>query len=258
MGLASFSLRGKIAAVTGAAGARGIGRAVALTLAEAGADVAVCDLNISGHDFDLEGTAEDIRKLGRRSLAMRVDVTDEKAVEMFIDKVVDQLGNLDIMVNNAAVGATADYQSVTRTQWEKLLHTNVIGCHNCCKAASRVMLGKKQGSIINMSSSTSFRSGHIFYPYGVSKAGINHITTSLAEEWAQFGIRVNAVAPGAVETDISEHDIANPVPTSERFKLQDAVMKIAKPSDIANIVLFLASDASNYLTGQILVANGGG
>jgi 3-oxoacyl-[acyl-carrier protein] reductase len=257
MGLANFSLAGKTAVVTGAAGRRGIGRAIALTLAEAGADVAVCDINISGNDFNLNGTAEEIRKLGRQSLAVKVDITDEKAVEAFVDKVVVDFGTVDIMINNAAAGATVNYQEVTRTQWEKLLHTNVIGCHNCCKAAGRVMIQKKQGSIINMSSSTSFRSGSIFYPYGVSKAGINHITTSLAEEWVKFGVRVNAVAPGAVETDISEHDIANPIPTSERFKGQSSVMKVCKPGDIANIVLFLASDAASYLTGQILVANSG-
>lgn len=257
MGLSAFSLEGKKAVVTGAAGARGIGRAVALTLAEAGADVAVCDITVSGKDFDLEGTAGAVTSLGRKSMAVKTDITDEKDVQNLIDKVAAEFGAIDIMVNNAAAGATVTSQDVTRSQWERLLHTNIIGCHNCCKAVSRVMREQKRGSIINMSSSTGSQAAPIFYAYGVSKAGINQITLTLAQELIRDGVRVNAVAPGAVETDISSHDIVNPIPASERFGPSGNVPPgVAQPEGIADIVLFLASDASRYVNGQILYATG--
>jgi 3-oxoacyl-[acyl-carrier protein] reductase len=270
MGLDDFSLEGKIAVVTGAAGTRGIGRAIALALTGAGADIAVGDITTEGQDFDLAGTAAEIRKLGRRSLALKVDISSEKDVDSFIEKVVAEFGTIDIMVNNAAVGAVVSYQDVTRAQWENLLHTNIIGCHNCCLAASRVMIAKKRGSIINISSTTGMVAAPIFYAYGVSKAGLNQITVMLARELARYNIRVNAVAPGAVETDISAHDIVNPIPASERFKplqgtpgqgspsaFSSGMGRIGKPADVANTVLFLAADASSYMTGQVLVVAGG-
>jgi 3-oxoacyl-[acyl-carrier protein] reductase len=274
MGLGDFSLEGKTAVVTGAASTRGIGRAIALALAGAGADVAICDINTEGQDYDLAGTAAEIRKLGRRSLAVKVDISDEKDVEDFIEKTVAEFGTVDIMVNNAAVGAVVSYQDVTRAQWEKLLYTNIVGCHNCCLAASRVMVAKKHGSIINISSTTGTGAAPTFYAYGVSKAGINQVTITLARELARHNVRVNAVAPGGIDTDISSHDIVNPVPASERYKHSAGMMKeqgppsgmagfsmglgrIGKPEDIANTVLFLASEASSYITGQVLIVAGG-
>jgi NAD(P)-dependent dehydrogenase (short-subunit alcohol dehydrogenase family) len=257
MGIKDFSLEGKTAIVTGAAGVRGIGRAIALALAEAGADVAVCDISVSGKDFDLEGTAEEVRKLGRRSLAVKADISDEEQVDSLVDTVTGEFGKIDIMVNNAAAGATVTWQDVTRAQWERLLHTNIIGCHNCCRAAGRVMIQQKRGSIINISSSTGSQAAPIFYAYGVSKAGINQITRALAPELSPHGVRINAVAPGAIETDISSHDIVNPIPADDRFGPgQGTPPGVGKPSGIADIVLFLASDASRYLTGQVLLATG--
>jgi NAD(P)-dependent dehydrogenase (short-subunit alcohol dehydrogenase family) len=256
-----FSLEGKIAVVTGAAGARGIGRATALMLAEAGADVAVCDVNVSGRDFDLEGTAEAVRKIGRRSLTGRVDIADEAGVNDFLQKVAQEFGTLDIMVNNAAVGALTPSYEVNEDLWNKVLHTNMRGCHNCCTAAARIMKAKGRGSIINISSISGLRWLPSQYVYGVSKAGIIQITRWLGRELAASNVRVNSIAPGGVATDINSHDIGGfnrkPESSAGPAEKPKTALKFAQPEDIASVALFLASDASGFITGQTLIVDGG-
>jgi NAD(P)-dependent dehydrogenase (short-subunit alcohol dehydrogenase family) len=272
MNLSSFSLEGKKAIVTGAASAKGIGRAIALKLAGAGADVAVCDVNLEGQDFNLADTAGEIRKLGRRSIAVKVDISNEKDVDSLVEKVVREFGTIDIMVNNAGVGAMLPSIEITRAQWDKMMDINVRGCHFCCLAASRVMKERKKGSIINISSISGTKYSPNQYVYGISKAGNRFITMWLAREFIPFNIRVNGIAPGMVQTDINAHDIAQQIhfdhtgktdtphtsnPTTgipARVRPQD---RICQPDDIANVALFFAADASAYISGQVIVVDGG-
>jgi 3-oxoacyl-[acyl-carrier protein] reductase len=269
MDLSVFSLEGKKAIVTGAAGARGIGRATALAMARAGADVAVADIHLSGEDFDLEGTADLVRQLGRQSMALKVDIADQDSVNGMIKQVVDQFGKLDILVNNAAVGAMMPYLEVTQSQWDKMMETNVRGCHNCCQAAARVMIGQKRGNIINVSSTSGFKYTPNQYAYGVSKAGIKQITTWLSKELVKYNIRVNCVAPGMVETDINKHDLEGKIKTHFPGQAGAAAGpgmppglvlpfgRVCQPADVANVILFLASEASGYISGQTIVVDGG-
>jgi 3-oxoacyl-[acyl-carrier protein] reductase len=264
-----FSLEGRTALVTGAAGARGIGRATALALARAGADVVVADIHLRGDDFDLEGSADLVRQCGRRALGLPVDIADRQSVDDLFQKAVAEFGGLDILVNNAALGAMAAYSEVTREQWDRTMETNLRGCHNCCQAASKIMIGQKRGNIINISSTSGFRYTPNQYAYGVSKAGILQITRWLSKELVAHHIRVNCVAPGMVETDINQHDIAGKIKTafprppgaaggpSGPPGLVLPFGRICQPEDIANAVLFLACDASAYISGQVIVVDGG-
>jgi NAD(P)-dependent dehydrogenase (short-subunit alcohol dehydrogenase family) len=262
----SFSLQGKTAIVTGAAGAMGIGRATALTLAAAGADVVVADVNLQGLDFDLEGTAAAVRKLGRRSMAVKVDISDEKDVANLMEKTVAGFGTIDIMVNNAGVGAMLPSIEIDRAYWDKMMDINVRGCHFCCVAAGRVMKEKKKGSIINITSISGIKPSPNQYVYGISKAANRFITTWLAKDFIPYNVRVNGIAPGMVETQINAHDIAQQIRfdhsggASPRRPLNSGAFpqgRICQPQDIANVALFLSADASVYVSGQVIVVDGG-
>jgi NAD(P)-dependent dehydrogenase (short-subunit alcohol dehydrogenase family) len=262
----SFSLQGKTAIVTGAAGAKGIGRAIALTLASAGADVVVADVNLQGQDFDLEGTAEAVRKLGRRSAAIKVDISHEEDVNNLMEKTVSGFGTIDIMVNNAGVGAMLPSIEIDPAYWDKMMDINVRGCHFCCVAAGRIMKEKKKGSIINITSISGIKPSPNQYVYGISKAANRFITTWLAKDFIPYNVRVNGIAPGMVETQINAHDIARQIkidhsggdmpkrPFSGSAFPQG---RVCQPRDIANVALFLASDESVYVSGQIIVVDGG-
>jgi len=262
----SFSLQGKTAIVTGAAGAKGIGRAIALTLASAGADVVAADVNLQGQDFDLEGTAEAVRKLGRRSTAIKVDISNEKDVDNLMEKTVREFGTIDIMVNNAGVGAMLPSIEIDRVYWDKMMDINVRGCHFCCLAAGRVMKDKKKGSIINITSISGIKPSQNQYVYGISKAANRFITTWLAKDFIPYNVRVNGIAPGMVETQINAHDIAQQIRfdhsggASPRRPLNSGAFpqgRICQPQDIANVALFLSADASVYVSGQVIVVDGG-
>jgi 3-oxoacyl-[acyl-carrier protein] reductase len=263
--MSDFSLTGKTAIVTGAAGAKGIGRAIALTLAGSGADVVVADVHLTGQDYNLEATADTIRKMGRRSLALKVDISNEEDVNNLIDKTVKEFGTIDIMVNNAGVGAMVKSPEIDRAYWDKMMDINVRGCHFCCLAAGRIMKEKNKGSIINISSISGMKYTPNQYAYGISKAANRFITIWLAKEFIPYNIRVNCIAPGMVETEINAHDLARqiindhtgktgaPLPFGGKFPQG----RICQPEDVANVALFLASDASTYLSGQVIVVDGG-
>jgi 3-oxoacyl-[acyl-carrier protein] reductase len=263
-----FSLEGKKAIVTGAASARGIGRAAALALAQAGADVVVADINLNGADFNLEATADLVRACGRRSLALQVDISRPESVSNLFQKTLAEFGALDILVNNAAVGAMQPYLEVTPDRLDRMLDVNVGGCHNCCQAAARIMIEQKSGSIVNISSTSGFRYTPNQYAYGITKAGIIQITKWLSKELVKHNIRVNCVAPGMVETDINQHDLEGKIKTHFPGKsgapggafppgFVPPFGRVCQPADVANIILFLSSPASGYVTGQTIVVDGG-
>jgi len=246
-------LKGKSAIVTG--GRRGIGKAIALAFAGAGADVAICD--IVSDDGLLRRTKEELDSLGSRSLAMRTDVSQRDDVQTMIHAVVDAYGKIDILVNCAGVWIPGQTLiECTDEDWDRVMNTNLKGTFLCCRAAGRIMAGQKSGVIVNLSSQVGLTPGAGAGAYPVSKAGIIMLTRQLALELAADGIRVNALAPGIVKTEFNaafwkesemERQSAGMVPLG----------RLAESADVAQAALFLASDEAGYITGDVLCVNGG-
>ena len=242
-----FRLDGKKALVTGAG--RGIGRAFALALAEAGADVAVIDVDPStGAD-----AASEVAALGVRSTYVEADVGAPDAGQVIVDAVVGALGGLDIAVNNVGIAIPIkDSIDVTPDEWDRVLNVNLRGTFLCAQAEARVMIPKHYGKIINMASIC----GHIVWPewqsvYSTSKAGIIHLTRCLAAEWIRHGIRVNAISPGVTRTPELFEEV---VPV---FLARAPIDRIASVQDLQAAVVYLASEVSDFMVGQELILDGG-
>jgi NAD(P)-dependent dehydrogenase (short-subunit alcohol dehydrogenase family) len=242
-----FRLDGKKALVTGAG--RGIGQALALALAEAGADVAVIDLNPE----TAATTATAIRRLGRESLALGVDIGEPDAGGRLVDAVVGRFGRLDIAVNNVGVAIPIKASTeVTPADWEWLFNINLRGTFFCAQAEARAMIPNRYGKIINLASIC----GHIVWPewqslYSISKAGVVHLTRCLGAEFIRHGIRVNAICPGVTRTpELFEQVI--PV-----FLARAPIDRIANVADIQGAAIYLASEVSDFMVGQELVLDGG-
>lgn len=262
MGIPTLSLEGMVAIVTGAGGKRGIGRATALTFAQAGADVAVCDINVSGETFDLEGTAKEIRKLGRRALAIQADLTKEKDVDSLVGKVVKEFGTIDVLANNAGISIHVPFMETTRELYDKAMDANLRSEFICCQKVGKVMMEHKKGSIINWISLSAYKVGRA-YVYGMAKIGATALTAWVARELAEYNIRVNGIAPGLVRTDLGPHGIHTvPRPDNRPFSMEEMgkmipLGRLAEPEDIADVALFLASDKSRMITGQVIIVDGG-
>ena len=251
MSIPSISLAGKVAIVTGSS--RGIGKGIALMFAEAGADVVVCSRNTDGR---LEPAAEEIRKLGRRSLAIKTDVTRSADVEKLVRKTKDELGAVDILVNNAGTIIRATVAEHSEVDWDGVLDTNLKAVFLCSRAAGKVMMEQKRGNIINIASYRGIMASPGRASYSVSKAGVIMLTSVLAYEFASYNIRVNAIAPGWVKTELTEPLWGDP----KRSKTITDTISMARWStveEIAKVALFLASEAAGYVTGHTLLADGG-
>jgi NAD(P)-dependent dehydrogenase (short-subunit alcohol dehydrogenase family) len=248
--LRMFDLKGKAAIVTG--GGQGIGRELALGLAEAGANVVVVQRRLE----IAEETAQEIQKLGVKTIALKVDVSVEEDVEEMVKATVNTFGRLDIMVNNAGIAQWVAAEDMRLEDWNKMISINLTGVFLGCKHAGRVMIPRKQGSIINLTS----MSGQIVNSpqkqshYNSAKGGANLLTKCLAFEWAEHNVRVNAIAPGYVATPLLK--LADP-DIYAQWTEKTAQKRIPEPYELKGIVVFLASDASSYVTGHILVADGG-
>jgi len=240
-------LKGRVALVTG--GARGLGKADALALAEAGADVVVADI------LDAEKTANDIRFMGRKSLAIKMDVTDMAEVEEGVEKIKKDFGSMDILVNNAA---TLDHLGQILEQkdklWERDLRVNLTGTYNCSRAVWPLMQEKKWGRIINMASVAGTLGGFGQASYSTTKAGIIGFTKTLALEGARYGINCNVVCPGIINSE--SFQFISPE-MRERLIKRTAFKKLGEPEDVANAIVFLASDKAKYITGIVLNVSGG-
>jgi NAD(P)-dependent dehydrogenase (short-subunit alcohol dehydrogenase family) len=245
-----FSLEGRVALVTG--GSRGIGRAFALGLAQAGADVVVASRKLS----DLEKVSEEIRGLGRRSLAVAAHVAKMDQIKDLVSKVKDEFGKIDILVNNAATNPVMDHAlDIEERAWDTVMNLNLKGLFFLSQAVARVMKEKGGGKIINVTSIEGITPG-ILPVYSISKAGVIMATKVMAREWTKYNIRVNAIAPGLTKTRFSEALWNNPE------ILQDAMSttpmgRIAEPEEMVGAVIYLASDTSSYTTGQIIAIDGG-
>ena len=251
MSVPKLSLAGKVAIVTGSS--RGIGKGIALMFAEAGADVVVCSRNTDGR---LEPAAEEIRKLGRRSLAIKTDVTQSADVENLVGKAKDELGAVDILVNNVGTILRATVVEHSEEDWDKVLDTNLKSVFLCSRAAGKVMMEQKRGNIINISSMRGIQASPGRASYNVSKAAVIMLTSVLAYEFASYNIRVNAIAPGWVKTELTEPLWGDP----KRSKVITDTISMdrwATVDEMAKVALFLASDAAGYITGHTLLADGG-
>jgi dehydrogenase/reductase SDR family protein 4 len=248
----SFPLPGKVAIVTG--GRRGIGKAIALALAEAGAAIVLCDRVTE--DGELNAVAEEVKRLGRRSLALQADITRKADVDRLVQGVVDEFGVIDILVNNAAMNIRAPLLELREDGWDRVIDTDLKGYYLCSQAVGKQMVSQKRGNIINIASVAAMRAAPEMGAYCIAKAGVVMLTKVLAVELAQYNIRVNAIAPYMVKTKFSQPFWSVPE-TLEQIESEIPLGRLAEPGDITGSVLFLASDASSYITGHTIILDGG-
>ncbi|HZF36077.1 MAG TPA: glucose 1-dehydrogenase [Candidatus Angelobacter sp.] len=246
----SFSLSGRKALVTGAS--RGIGAALAVGLAEAGADVAVA----ARESPALAATAAAIADAGRKSVAIAIDVRDPSAIRAGVERAVQALGGLDILVNNAGVEEVRDSLAVDEALWDRIVDTNLKGAFFCAQAAARIMAASKGGAIVNLCSLTSEVGVPTAAPYGSSKSGLLGMTRALAAEWAAKGIRVNGIGPGYFRTDLTEVFYQN-AEWRQAMLAKIPLRRFGRLDDLVGAAVFLCSDAAAYITGQCLYIDGG-
>ena len=245
-----FSVDGKVALVTG--GSRGIGKAVALGLAQAGADVVVASRKLE----DLEKVADEIRGLGRKSLAIAAHIARMEEIDNMVSKVMEEFGRIDILVNNAGTNPVmASALDVEERAWDSIMNLNLKGLFFLSQSVAKVMKEKGGGNIVNVTSMAGI-TPDILPVYSVSKAGVIMATKVMANEWAKYNIRINAIAPGLVRTRFSEalwgsEDIL------QMIMSKTPMGRIGEPEEMVGAVIFLASDASSYVTGHVLVIDGG-
>ncbi len=241
-------LKGKVALITG--GAQGIGRAIALRFAREGARLAVSDINVE----KAKETAKELESLGCEALAIGGNVADAKAGEAMIEETLNRFGRVDILVNNAGITRDGVLLRMKDEDWDLVLAVNLKGAYHCTKAALRPFLKQKGGKIVNIASVTGQMGNAGQSNYAASKAGLMGFTKSVAREYANRNIQVNAVAPGFIDTAMSQ---AIPEKGREFLIKQIPMERLGTAEDVAEAVLFLASSAADYITGQVLNVNGG-
>lgn len=246
-----FDLAGRRAIVTGAAS--GIGRATALALARAGADLLVGDLNEEG----LAELAREVAERGRRAVPMRIDVSRDEDAGAMAARAVDELGGVDILVNAAGMNVRRrPVLEFSTEEIERVLDVNLLGVFHACRAVGRLMVERRAGSIVNVSSVMDCVAAPHRAAYVASKGGVRQLTRALAVEWAPAGVRVNAVGPGYVRTPLLAQILRDPAWVA-RLEAGTPLGRLAEPEEIAAPILFLASDAASYVTGTVLYVDGG-
>jgi NAD(P)-dependent dehydrogenase (short-subunit alcohol dehydrogenase family) len=251
MSLPSLSLKGQVAVITG--GRQGLGKDIAMMFGEAGANIVVCDKVIE--DGRLASVVREIPNLGRRSLGLQTDVSRKADVDHLVQSVMDEFGRIDILVNNAGITSTLPLLEQNEDLWDAIIDVNLKGTYLFSLAVSKIMIKQEKGNIINMVSCAGLSQG-FGNAYGISKAGIIKMTRILAFELGKHNVRVNAIAPGWVETEIIRFITSDPVALKGCLAMIP-MGQMGQPGDIANAALFLASEASSYVTGHTLVVDGG-
>jgi NAD(P)-dependent dehydrogenase (short-subunit alcohol dehydrogenase family) len=247
---AKFDLKGKVAIVTG--GGRGIGQAIALGLAGAGAKVVVC----SRTRKEIEDAAGEISRRGGEALPLTVDLTANDQLENLVNTAVKEFGRIDILVNNAARSFLRSLLDLREDGWDKVFNTNVKAVWLLSRLVAKKMMEQKSGRIINITTVGAEKAELGMAAYGCSKAALKMLTRCMAREWAQYGINVNAVGPGLTRTDFSKPIWSNPE-VAKHVALAIPKGRLAEPEEIVGAVLFLASEASGFITGQSIYVDGG-
>ena len=246
----TFNLKGKVAIVTG--GGRGIGQAISLGLAGAGASVAVC----SRTQKEIDGVADKIREMGGKALSVVADLTVNEQIENTVNSTIQEFGKIDILVNNAARSFLRSLLDLREDGWDKVFNTNVKAVWLLSRAVARRMIEQKSGRIINITTVGAEKAELGMAAYGCSKAALKMLTRCMAREWAQYGINVNAVGPGLTRTDFSKPIWSNP-DVAKHVAAMIPKGRLAEPEEIVGSVLFLASDAANFITGHSIYVDGG-
>lgn len=245
-------LKGKVAIVTG--GARGLGKTYALALSKEGARVVVADV------LDLQEARQAIEEKGGEALALRTDVSDEESAMEMAQKTIERFARIDVLINNAAIFAgivKKPFYELSGQEWDDVIRVNLKGTFLCCKAVYPQMKKQGKGKIINISSGTWFKGSPYFVHYVTSKAGVVGLTRALAREVGSDGISVNAVAPGLTESDVLREKPMDPNEMVRATVNSRCFKRIEQPGDLIGTILFLASDESDFITGQTLVVDGG-
>ncbi len=241
-------LADQVAVITG--GARGIGREIALAFAKEGAACALFDIN----EQQLAQTTGELEARGRRALGLVVDVTNASGVDAAVSKVLDKLGRIDILVNNAGITQDGLLVRMDEAQWDRVLDINLKGTYLCTRAVAKVMLKARRGRIVSIASIVGLIGNAGQANYAASKAGVIGLTKSVAKELASRGVTCNAIAPGFIKTEMTER---LPEEVKQRLLSQIPLGTLGEPSDVAQAALFLVSDAARYITGHVLVVDGG-
>lgn len=241
-------LKDKVSVITG--GARGIGREIALLFAKEGSDIVLFDVN----QEQLDKTTKDIESLGRSALGLVVDVTKLDQVDAAMNKTLDKFKKIDILINNAGITRDALLIRMSEADFDAVININLKGCFNCCKAVCKIMMKQRSGRIVNMASIIGVMGNAGQVNYSASKAGMIGVTKSLAKELASRNINVNAIAPGFIETDMTAK--LAPEIREQLLKMIPAG-RLAQPVEVAKAALFLSSELSDYITGQVVQVDGG-
>lgn len=247
----SFDLTGQVALVTGAA--RGLGRAIALALAHAGADVALGLRDVGTG----EEVAREIEAMGRRALRLQMDMTDLEQVFRAVEETSASLGRLDILVNNAGLAPGSPAEEFREEDFDLTIAVNLKGTFFASQAAARVMIGQRHGRIVNLSSQAGFVALPTESVYCMTKAAISHLTKCLAVEWGRFDITVNAVAPTFIDTPGTEQALADPDFRADVIERIAGLHRIGRPMEVAGAVVYLASPAASLVTGETILVDGG-
>lgn len=246
--MSNRKLDGKVAIITGAA--RGIGKAIALTLASEGANPVIVDIDLE----EAKKVADEISSLSQNSIALKVDVSNFSEVEEMVAKVVEKYGHIDILVNNAGITRDALLIKMKEEEWDRVIDINLKGTFNCTQAVSKIMIRQRSGKIINIASIIGIIGNMGQANYAASKGGVIALTKTTAKELAGRGINVNAIAPGFIDTAMTQ--VLNE-DWKKKLLEQIPLNRFGTPKDVAKLVLFLASDDSNYITGEVIRIDGG-